>query len=300
MDALIERSRWLCERSAALRAHWSGFDRFRLVAGGVQDLERAPEFIAWRGGDPARQVTERRLRTSDALADQLLCPAPRAEFGDELAPVHFGPVENRLPDILPNGLPIRKPCTVSAMANRDRTPFGARMHQARKLAGMTQKEAAAAAGVSQSTLSELETDAHSSGYTPIFAGIYGVDAMALATGEPTPPAHGSSASVAQVVALAARLDDVGRAALLHYARGLTDRVAARAPTPPDGGQVSSTPTPPAGALPRSAAAAVTALPVSAGKSRRASREVRNPYPSGEASSTRKKSGRKAGKPVRGR
>lgn len=64
-----------------------------------------------------------------------------------------------------------------------RTPFGARMRQARLDAGLTQVVAAKRAQIAQSTLAEIENDAHSSGYTPVLAEIYGADAHYLATGK---------------------------------------------------------------------------------------------------------------------
>lgn len=63
------------------------------------------------------------------------------------------------------------------------TDFGKRVAQARKRAGLTQKELAPKVGMSQSNLSELETVAHESGKTAQIAHVCRVDAYWLATGE---------------------------------------------------------------------------------------------------------------------
>lgn len=63
------------------------------------------------------------------------------------------------------------------------TDFGRRLKIARKHAGLTQKELAPMAGMSQSNLSELETVAHESGKTAQLAAACGVDAHWLATGD---------------------------------------------------------------------------------------------------------------------
>lgn len=63
------------------------------------------------------------------------------------------------------------------------TEFGRRLKQARKHAGLTQKQLAPKAGMSQSNLSELETVAHQSGKTPQLARACGVNGVWLATGE---------------------------------------------------------------------------------------------------------------------
>ncbi|RIQ16068.1 XRE family transcriptional regulator [Bordetella avium] len=62
--------------------------------------------------------------------------------------------------------------------------FGRRLRQARKDANLTQAAAAKRAGMSQSTLSDLESDGSaSSTYTPRLAYIYGVNARWLADGD---------------------------------------------------------------------------------------------------------------------
>lgn len=63
------------------------------------------------------------------------------------------------------------------------TDFGRRLKLARKHAGLTQKQLAPLAGMSQSNLSELETVAHESGKTVQLAAVCGVNAHWLATGE---------------------------------------------------------------------------------------------------------------------
>lgn len=63
------------------------------------------------------------------------------------------------------------------------TDFGRRLKAARKKAGLTQKQLAPLAQMSQSNLSELETIAHGSSKTPHLAKVCGVNAHWLATGE---------------------------------------------------------------------------------------------------------------------
>lgn len=69
------------------------------------------------------------------------------------------------------------------MADRSRTEYAVRLRAARKHAGLTQHQLAAAVGMPQSTLSEAETTGQSSAYTPQLAKKCGVDAEWLATGE---------------------------------------------------------------------------------------------------------------------
>ena len=71
--------------------------------------------------------------------------------------------------------------------DKDWGTFGGRMRWARFKAGIPQRDAAKSAGISQPTLSELESDtSKGSAKTPQFAEIYGVDAVWLASGVGTP------------------------------------------------------------------------------------------------------------------
>lgn len=65
---------------------------------------------------------------------------------------------------------------------KTRSEYGSRLQQARRHARLTQKQLAARAGMSQGTLSELETNGQSSGMTTQLAAACGVDAHWLATG----------------------------------------------------------------------------------------------------------------------
>jgi transcriptional regulator with XRE-family HTH domain len=71
--------------------------------------------------------------------------------------------------------------------------LGARLRWARQRAGMTQKTAAKAVGLSQPTLSDLEND-NTKGTTSLleFAAAYGVDVRWLKSGRGTPGADGAS------------------------------------------------------------------------------------------------------------
>jgi transcriptional regulator with XRE-family HTH domain len=94
----------------------------------------------------------------------------------------LGTSKHRDADIVPNGLPNVNIGRLRGM-ERDRTPFGARMFQARTVAGLTQMEVKGKLKISQGTLSELEHTANSSGRVVEFARLYGCDADWLATGE---------------------------------------------------------------------------------------------------------------------
>jgi len=63
------------------------------------------------------------------------------------------------------------------------TDYGKRLKLARKHAQLTQKQLAPLAGITQSTLSELETIAHGSAFTAQLAAACGVNARWLATGD---------------------------------------------------------------------------------------------------------------------
>ncbi|MDY0748525.1 helix-turn-helix transcriptional regulator [Paucibacter sp. R3-3] len=63
------------------------------------------------------------------------------------------------------------------------TEFGKRLKAARAHAKMTQKTLAAAVGIGQGTLSELESDGHGSAYTTQLAAACKVDATWLSSGE---------------------------------------------------------------------------------------------------------------------
>ncbi len=70
--------------------------------------------------------------------------------------------------------------------NKRRTAFGKRLFEAREQAGMTQREAAAKLGISQSTLSEAETLADGSTYVVHMARLFNCDPYWLAMDEGTP------------------------------------------------------------------------------------------------------------------
>lgn len=86
-----------------------------------------------------------------------------------------------------------------------RTPFGERIHGARKAAGLTQKQVEKELGLGQSTLSELETQSHRSSYTAELARLYGVDPYWLATGVGSPKPPKLSAEALEVAAEFERL-----------------------------------------------------------------------------------------------
>lgn len=77
-----------------------------------------------------------------------------------------------------NGAP-----TLFGMRPKERTPFGARLFEARKAAKLTQPKLAAMVGMSQGTLAEAEYTAQGSTFTPQLAKACGVSADWLATGQ---------------------------------------------------------------------------------------------------------------------
>lgn len=91
---------------------------------------------------------------------------------------------------------------MASRSDRERTGFGQRLYAARQAAGFTQVKVFEATGIPQSTLSELESTAMSSGYTAQLATLYKVDAHFLATGETAPPQLGVGADLAQYVSQA--------------------------------------------------------------------------------------------------
>jgi len=86
------------------------------------------------------------------------------------------------------GLPIVNIGTLLSVAKREtqRTEFGTRIRDARERAGLTQVQAAAAIGISQSALAELEKTGQGSSYVTTMARVYGFDAHWLATGQGDP------------------------------------------------------------------------------------------------------------------
>ncbi|CAB3857194.1 hypothetical protein LMG3410_02090 [Achromobacter aegrifaciens] len=90
---------------------------------------------------------------------------------------------------------------LTLLAQSPAATFGARLKLARKASGLTQKQAAEKAGMSQGTLSDLENDGStSSTYTARLAHVYGVNARWLADGDGEPIADPSGAGPRQVSA----------------------------------------------------------------------------------------------------
>lgn len=74
----------------------------------------------------------------------------------------------------------------STRSVRERTPFGQRMYEARRRSGLTQGVVCAGLGITQGTLSGLESSGQGSRRVAEFARIYGCDAAWLATGQGSP------------------------------------------------------------------------------------------------------------------
>jgi transcriptional regulator with XRE-family HTH domain len=124
--------------------------------------------------------------------------------------------KHRDADIVRTGLPIVNIGKLIGMTPRDRTPFGQRMVEARKRAGLTQQQVAEALKIRQGTLAELEVKGQGSAMVVQYASLYGCSPAWLATGEGAPPAShatGSTSIGAAVLALARglrRSDDMTR------------------------------------------------------------------------------------------
>lgn len=71
-------------------------------------------------------------------------------------------------------------------STRERTPFGQRMYEARRRSGLTQGLVCAGLGITQGTLSGLESTGQGSRRVAEFARIYHCDAEWLATGKGSP------------------------------------------------------------------------------------------------------------------
>lgn len=72
------------------------------------------------------------------------------------------------------------------MRDKERTPYGQRLFDARKATGLTQPKVAVILGISQSNLSDLERGAMGSSFTAELATLYRCDPLWLATGEGSP------------------------------------------------------------------------------------------------------------------
>jgi DNA-binding XRE family transcriptional regulator len=144
----------------------------------VQRKKRSAKLIRRVQDPPAAEVADMALRDPQTLCESDLCDPRGHEVSDKPLPCSFFRHDGILPQRLHGSQAIDDPDV-----EKDRTPFARRMRQARVDAGLTQVVAAQKAGISQSTLAEIETDAHSSKYTPVLAALYRADPHYLATGK---------------------------------------------------------------------------------------------------------------------
>lgn len=147
-----------------------------------------PEFERTRPSVYSHKVADGRLSYATCLCDLDLRHAGADHFGYQRLPIHHKPFNVRFADIVHNGLPNVNIGRLLGMEKpeRKRTEFGKRMHAARKATKpkeLTQAFVCEQLGISQGTLSELETKANGSSKTTEFAKLYGVNAHWLATGE---------------------------------------------------------------------------------------------------------------------
>src|SRR5690606_7535569 len=85
-------------------------------------------------------------------------------------------------------------------SKRRRPAFGSRLVEAREAKGLTQAQAAAAVGITQGTLSELEIIGKGTSYVVHLAKLYGCDPywLAMKEGVPYPPMTKFSAQAAEL------------------------------------------------------------------------------------------------------
>ena len=103
--------------------------------------------------------------------------------------------------------------TISGMATRDRNPFGERLAEARRHAGMTQGQLAKALNTNQSTIAQAEGVSSGSAYTVQMARALGVSAEWLADGTGDMLATSASQIDAEIRDAAARYRKLSSQAL---------------------------------------------------------------------------------------
>ena len=91
--------------------------------------------------------------------------------------------EYRISDVIASGFPIDAGATVPKMRKVERSDFGARLRAARLDADVSQEDLAKAAGLAQSSVTELERSGQGSAAVTRMARKLNVDAHWLATGE---------------------------------------------------------------------------------------------------------------------
>ncbi len=125
---------------------------------------------------PGQDFGNRGLPDTDLVGDPALRPPERDQGLDHGFPVHR-------PMISVFRYSCNRHSGHDLYQNSDMTEFGNRLKQARKDAGLTQKQAAARVGMSQSTLSGLETgEQPTSTFLPQLADLYGVSLRWLISG----------------------------------------------------------------------------------------------------------------------
>lgn len=158
----------------------------------MKTLDASPEHEPGIGRDSTHQVADGALSDAAELGDLGLGHAGRHDVGDELRPVRC--LIDRHADIVEIGDPMCNIGRLMAMPSpRERTPFGLRLNQARKRAGLLQSDVAEKLGISQGTLSGLEKTGRSSGLVVQLATLYRCSPVWLATGEGDPMFDGAAA-----------------------------------------------------------------------------------------------------------
>lgn len=141
------------------------------------------------------------------------------------------PRSYRSSDTHASGIPIDGSLTLAPMRERERSPFGDRLFQARKHAKLTQPQLASAVGMAQGTLAEAERSGLGSSFTAQIARVCGVRAEWLATGLGEMLEAGYWPFSEELKAAVADLDEASLATLENVMRsfvGLPSQVASSA------------------------------------------------------------------------
>ena len=201
----------------------------------MQLHQSPPEFVGRRLVLPGVKGADRRLGYVALGRDfGLRHPPLRNQLSDELRPVNHGNSKHRIADSVPNGFPIVNIGKLLAV-EKERSPFGQRMYDARTKAKLTQHQVCIKLKIAQSTLSELERGAAGSSRTVAFATLYGCSAQWLADGAGQADVPADRGLSAAALAIAAHYDKSTPKEQAMIARALAVDIDLTQPELPFGG-----------------------------------------------------------------
>lgn len=131
----------------------------------------------------ACNVADGGLTAAAELGDLGLCDSSLLEAAQKCRPVNVGAHDERISACRFSVNSFTNIDLAYAQPMKTRSEYGSRLRRARQYAELSQKQLAARAGMSQGTVSELETTGQGSAMTLQLAAACGVDARWLATGE---------------------------------------------------------------------------------------------------------------------